>query len=457
MTALPLPRWEQPRTRPMPLPFSWADQERHLVRHLSALIRLDTSNPPGNEVAVARHLARELARSGIAHTVLEASPGRANLVARLPGSGQEPPLMLLGHADVVGAQPGGWSRPPFSGEVADGRVWGRGALDMKGQVAASLLIVQLLAAHRIRLNRDVLLVVTADEEAGSRLGAYWLWENHRSLVEAEFAFNEGGGQRFMTPGGPVYTVQVAEKGSARMRVTAHGRGGHASVPRSESAVFTLAEALLRLRAFAPESVLLPASRRMLGILADLHPGTGAQAIEQLLKDPTWDRANSLPIDPVLREFVVAGLHNTATATLLSAGQRPNVVPVEASVVLDGRLLPGELPDRWVAEVQRAVGDRVEVELLHGRVSHAVHDDPELLRVLGDTVAAHEPGARLLPYINPAATDARAFPETKVLGFFPSASDADIMRLIHAPDEHARITDLMFGGKCLLDAVLRLST
>ncbi|MGW6858643.1 M20/M25/M40 family metallo-hydrolase [Streptomyces xanthophaeus] len=446
-----------PSSRPMPLPFSWAEQERHLVSHLSALIRLDTSNPPGREIAVARHLSRELTRSGIAHQVLESEPGRANLVARLPGTGQEPPLMLLGHADVVGARPDGWSRPPFSGEVADGRVWGRGALDMKGQVAASLLIMQLLAAHRIPLRRDLLLVVTADEEAGSRLGAYWLWENHRSLIEAEFAFNEGGGQRFVTPGGPVYTVQVAEKGSARMRVTARGPGGHASVPRTESAVFTLAEALLRLRAFAPESVLQPASRRMLATLAELYPGPGAEAIGQLLKDPTWARTNSLPIDPVLREFVVAGLHNTATPTVLSAGQRQNVVPVEADVVLDGRLLPGELPDRWAAAVQQALGDRVEVSLLHGRVSRAGPDAPELLRVLGETVAAHEPGARLLPYVNPAATDARALPGTKVVGFFPSANDADVMRLIHAPDEHARITDLMFGGKCLLDAVLRLST
>ncbi|MBT2469335.1 M20/M25/M40 family metallo-hydrolase [Streptomyces sp. ISL-66] len=443
-------------TQPMPLPFSWADQEQHLVSHLSALIRLDTSNPPGNEIAAARYLSRELSRSGIAHTVLESEPGRANLVARLPGSGQEPPLMLLGHADVVGAQPDQWNRPPFSGEVADGRVWGRGALDMKGQVAASLLVMQLLAAHRIPLSRDLLLVVTADEEAGSRLGAYWLWENHRSLVEAEWAFNEGGGQRFVTPGGPVYTVQVAEKGSARMRVTARGQGGHASVPRADTAIFTLAEALLRLRAFSPQSVLHPAARRMLHTLADLHPGAGAQAIERLLKEPTWAGANSLPIDPVLREFVVAGLHNTATATILSAGQRQNVVPVEASVVLDGRLLPGELPDRWMEEVQKALGDRVAVSLLHGRMSHRVHDDPRLLRVLGDTVAAHDPDARVLPYINPASTDARAFPDMNVVGFFPSASDADIMRLIHAPDEHARITDLMFGGKCLLDAVLRLS-
>ncbi|MFG2639602.1 hypothetical protein ACGFYP_01250 [Streptomyces sp. NPDC048370] len=159
-----------------------------------------------------------------------------------------------------------------------------------------------IAAHRIPLRRDLLLVVTADEEAGSRLGAYWLWENHHGLLEAEFAFNEGGGQRFLTPGGPVHTVQVAEKGSARMRITARGQGGHASVPRSDAAVLTLAEALLRLRAFAPRSVLHPTARRMLGTLADLHPGTGAQAIERLLKAPTWAAANSLPIDPVLREF-----------------------------------------------------------------------------------------------------------------------------------------------------------
>ncbi|MFF1494363.1 hypothetical protein [Streptomyces sp. NPDC058304] len=115
--------------QPMALPFTWADQERHLVGHLSALIRLDTSNPPGQEIAVARYVSRELSRSGIPHSVLESEPGRANLVARLPGSGREPPLMLLGHADVVGAQPEAWSHPPFSGEVAEGRVWGRGALD----------------------------------------------------------------------------------------------------------------------------------------------------------------------------------------------------------------------------------------------------------------------------------------------------------------------------------------
>ncbi|MFB6549430.1 M20/M25/M40 family metallo-hydrolase [Streptomyces sp. NPDC056405] len=438
------------------MPFEWADQEQHLVGHLSELVRLDTTNPPGNEIAVARYLSRELGRSAVPHTVLEAEPGRANLVARLPGSGDEPPLMLLGHADVVGARAEEWSRHPFSGDVADGCVWGRGSLDMKAQIAASLLIMQLLAAHRVPLRRDVLMVVTADEEAGSRLGAHWLWEHHRSLVEAEIAFNEGGGQRFRTPGGPVYTVQVTEKGSARMRVTATGAGGHASIPRPRAAVFKLAEALVRLRDFAPPSVLQPTSRRMLEILAELHPGAAGEAIGRLLAKPTWDAARTLPIDPVLREFVVAGLHNTATPTLLSGGQRLNVVPTEASAVLDGRLLPGERPEEWAAQVQRAVGEEAEVTLVRGRTTAAVRTDPVILEVLDQVVAGQEAGARVLPYINSASTDARAFPETSVIGFFPSASDADIMRLIHGVDEHARVSDVVFGGRCLLEAVVRLA-
>ncbi|MCP3818497.1 M20/M25/M40 family metallo-hydrolase [Streptomyces sp. A3M-1-3] len=215
--------------------------------------------------------------------------------------------------------------------------------------------------------------------------------------------------------------------------------------------------LLRLRAFAPESVLQPTSRRMLTTLAELYSGATAEAIRHLLQAPTWERANSLPIDPVLRDFVVAGLHNTATPTLLSAGRRLNVVPTEATVVLDGRLLPGERPEQWSQQIQKALGESVEVSLLSGRVSSLVHDDPRIIEVLDETVAAQEPGARVLPYINSASTDARAFPDTKVIGFFPSSSDEDIMRLIHGVDERARISDVLFGGQCLLDAVVRLST
>lgn len=426
-----------------------------IVRHVCALVRLDTSNPPGNELLVAQYLAAELAASGIEHHVLESAPGRANLVARVPGTGAEPPLMLLAHADVVGARPEGWTHPPFSGAVVDGEVWGRGTLDMKGHIASHLVLLQLLAARDVRLSGDVVLVVTADEEAGSHLGAHWLWEHHRPLVEAEVAFNEGGGQRFVTPGGPLYTVQVAEKGTARLRVTARGTGGHASIPRADNAVLTLARALARLGDWAAPSVLTPATQRLLAVLRDHHEPPAAAALAALLAEPTWHAASTLPVDPVLRDYVVAGLHNTAVPTVLTASDRVNVAPATASAVLDGRLVPGQQPDDWAAVVQRVVGDLATVELVQGRPGVAAAGEDDVLRAIDHVLDGVEPGARALPYVSSAASDARALPGVRVLGFFPSASDADMMRMIHGVDERARISDLLFAHRCLLELVLLL--
>ncbi|MEU2245371.1 M20/M25/M40 family metallo-hydrolase [Streptomyces sp. NPDC019224] len=437
---------------------AWWEHVDELVRCTSELVRRDTTNPPGNESLVTDYVARELAACSIDDvTVLAAEPGRANLVARLPGDGTGRPLMLLGHADVVAADGEGWPHPPFSGHVDETRVWGRGTLDMKGHIAAYLLILRLLTQYRVTLRRDVVLVVTADEESGSRLGARWLADHHPEAVAAEFAFNEGGGQRFATPGGPLYTVQVAEKGSARLRVTARGTGGHASIPRPGNPVFRLAEALTRLSAFAPPSIVSPAAEEMLRILADHHTGPAREELLGFAAAPSWHRALALPIDPVLREFVVTALHNTAVPTLLSGGRRFNAVPDRVEAVLDGRVLPGQHPHDWCEQVREALGPGVEVELVHGRAAPAPVHAPAVLEALRETVESMEPGAGVLPYINSAATDARALPDVAVHGFFPSRSDADIMRLAHGIGEHARIDDLAFGGACLLDAVLRLAT
>lgn len=426
-----------------------------IVRHLSALVRLDTSNPPGNEALVARYLAGEFVRLGIEHRVLESAPGRANFVARLAGSGSEPPLMLLAHADVVGASPEGWRHPPFSGAVVDGEVWGRGTLDMKGHIASGLVLMEILAERRVPLRGDVLLVVTADEEAGSHLGAHWLWENHRALVEADIAFNEGGGQRFTTPGGPRYTVQVAEKGAARLRLTATGTAGHASIPRADNAVFALAAALTRLSETVAPTVVTPASARMLDVLADSYDGAVREEISAFLAEPTWEAARRLPLAPALRDYVQAGLHNTAVPTMLAASDRINVAPGTASALLDGRLVPGQRPEHWAAHVQAIVGDRARVELVVGRESTAAHDGGEVMTTIDDVLDELDPGARALPYISSASSDARALPGVRVFGFFPSRSDVDMMRLIHGVDERARISDLTFAHRCLAEIVLRL--
>ncbi|MGH3276230.1 MAG: M20/M25/M40 family metallo-hydrolase, partial [Streptosporangiaceae bacterium] len=372
-------------------------------------------------------------------------------------TGEREPLMLLGHADVVGASSAGWIHPPFGGVIDDGRVWGRGSLDMKGQVAASLMILQILRSRGVRLNRDVILAVTADEESGSRLGAHWLWEHHRELVTADIAFNEGGGQRFETPGGPLYTVQVAEKGSARLRLTATGDGGHASVPRTESAIFHLAQALVRLQAHQAATHMPDVSRRMLSVMRDRHSGKAADAIGDFLASPTLVKAAELPIDPLLRDFVIAGTHNTAVPTILRGGDRINVCPRSASVEVDGRVLPAQAPSAWAAEIQAAVAPFADVELVQGRASAPGHEDADTLAVLSTVMNGLEAGATVLPYINSASTDARAFPGTRVFGFFPSASNVDYMRLIHGTNENALVSDLTFGMQALLGAVLRLAS
>ncbi|QZN84526.1 M20/M25/M40 family metallo-hydrolase [Cellulomonas sp. C5510] len=431
------------------------DQEE-VVRRLSDLVRLDTTNPPGNESLVTEYVAGELAAVGVPAVVLESAPGRANLVARLRGAGTGPTVMLLAHADVVGASPVGWTHPPFSGRVVDGEVWGRGSLDMKAHLASWLTLVAGLAEHRVPLGGDVVLVVTADEEAGSRLGAHWLVENHPDLVRADLAFCEGGGQRIPTAAGPLYTVQVAEKGTATVRVTASGTGGHASVPRADNAVLALADALHRLGRSRTRSLPTETTDLMLEVLAastaDPHVRS---ALLDVRRQPTFEAAAGLPLVPFLRDFVVAGLHNTAVPTRLSASDRVNVAPAEASAVLDCRLVPGQRPEDWVEHLRAVLGGQVRVDLIRGRAGREGPPADELLTVVDEVLDEVDPGGRALPYLSSAATDARAFPGIPVLGFFPSASDRDLMRLIHGVDERALISDVMHGHRITGGLVMRL--
>lgn len=431
------------------------DQEE-VVRRLSDLVQLDTTNPPGNESLVTAYVSRELAAAGVPAVVLESAPGRANLVARLRGAGTGPTVMLLAHADVVGASPDGWTHPPFSGRVVDGEIWGRGSLDMKAHLASWLTVVTGLAARRVPLSGDVLLVVTADEEAGSRLGAHWLVEHHPDLVRADLAFCEGGGQRIPTAAGPLYTVQVGEKGTATVRVTASGTGGHASMPRPDNAVLVLAGALHRLGEARSRSVPTGTTDRMLEVLAasTADPRVRA-ALLDVRRQPTFEAAVDLPLEPFLRDFVVAGLHNTAVPTRLSGSDRVNVAPAEASAVLDCRLVPGQRPEDWMEHLRTVMGGQVRVELVRGRVGRAAPPVDDLLAVVDEVLDEVDPGARALPYLNSAATDARAFPGLRVLGFFPSASDRDLMRLIHGVDERALISDVMHGHRITGGLVMRL--
>src|SRR5579884_77362 len=198
------------------------------VRYLQDLLRIDTTNPPGRETAAARYLAMVLRDEGYDPVVVESSPGRGSVVARYSGTGEKPPLLLYGHTDVVMVEPASWSWPPFSGELSDGCVWGRGALDMKGLVAQQLMVMLLLKRSGVRLRRDVIFAATADEETGGEAGIGYLVDHHPDLIRAEYALSEGGGTTMYVAGRAFYDIRTGEKGTCRFRLRTRGRPGHGS-------------------------------------------------------------------------------------------------------------------------------------------------------------------------------------------------------------------------------------
>jgi len=437
----------------------WNSVRDEVVGHLQALLRIDTVNPPGNETAAAAYLADVARAAGIPHELVGGVPGRDNFVARLRANGGSGgstvgrPVILLGHTDVVGVERERWTRDPFGGDVADGYVWGRGAVDMKNQVAANLMVMLLLKRQGVALGRDVIMAATADEEAGSALGAHWLWRNRRDLIDAEYGLNEAGGDLVEIDGRRFYTVQTGEKGKARMRIVARAAPGHASVPLDDTAMYRLGKALVTLHEFAPPTIVTGPVARMLRALGPAYGLTDAR-VEELIQRPTWDALASLPMDAARRNDLRATTHNTAVPTVLGGGHRINVIPSEVWVDVDGRVLPGQDPAAWVRQVQEAVGDRVEVQLTEGEPGIEADPASPFFDAIAATMEAEDPGSRLLPYLVSGGTDARALPGVKVYGFMPARADTDVLNLAHGHDERTHVDDLLFATRCLYGVVTR---
>jgi hypothetical protein len=225
---------------------NWDEIGQEAIEHLQALLRFDTTNPPGNEMPCIQYLAETLRKAGYEPTVLESAPGRGNVVVRFKGTGEQAPFLIYGHVDVVTAEPEKWVHPPFAARVADGCLWGRGALDMKSIVAQELMTMLLLARAGQPLRRDVIFAATSDEEVGGHMGAGWLVDNHPELIRAEYALSEGAGATIHIGNQRFYGVRVAEKGTARFTLRAYGPPGHGSVPRPDTAIHAIAEAVDRL-------------------------------------------------------------------------------------------------------------------------------------------------------------------------------------------------------------------
>ncbi len=429
------------------------------VRHLQALIRLETVNPPGDELMAAEYLAGVLQAEGLEPLVLKSAPKRGNVIARLKGAGEAPPLLLYSHTDVVPAEPDKWTQPPFAGEIHDGCVWGRGAVDMKGAVAQQLMAMLRLKREAVALRRDVIFAATADEEIGglNGYGVSWLVRHHPDLLRAEFGLTELGGYSMEFAGQTLYPIQVAEKGVCWVTVRARGRPGHASQPHGDNAVVHIARAVDRLAGRGLGYHLSASARGFLdaagqavggpfgGVLRDMKTADGAR--RRLEGD-----LNGHPLKP----FLNAILHNTATPTGLSAGVKTNVIPGEAAVTIDGRLLPGFDPERFLGELRGVLGDGFDYEILLTSPPLETRHDTPLFAVMADTVRRHEPGARVVPYLMTAATDAKYLAPLGVpsYGFAPMKMPPglDFFGLFHNHDERAPIDGLGWGGQVLYDVV-----
>ena len=437
----------------------WSAVRDEATRHLQALIRFDTTNPPGNETPAAAYIVETLRAEGITAEVVESAPGRGNAVARLQSANPTaPPILLMGHTDVVSVERDKWTRDPFGGDLVEGFVWGRGAVDMKSQVAAELTALLLLKRSGQDFERDITLVAFADEETGGGdHGAAWMWAHRRDLLDAEYAINEGGGEPIEVNGRRFYLCQAGEKGNAHLRVTARAAPGHASIPLDDTAMLRLGRALVRLHEWQPPAVVTPPMRALLATLAPAFGPEGEATVAAILANPTWDALAALPFDADVRAGLRASVHNTAVPTIVHGGHRLNVIPSEVTLELDGRILPGQDPDDWRAEVQAALGDDVEVTLVSGGPGLAADPASPFFDAIAATIADLDPGAAVAPYLVSGGTDAAHLPGIKVYGFFPPASPARnalYTGLMHGHDERYAVEDLLFGTRFVYELVTR---
>jgi acetylornithine deacetylase/succinyl-diaminopimelate desuccinylase-like protein len=419
------------------------DLRREVTELLQQLIRLDTVNPPGNETAAAELLAGYLARQGIQSGLIARVPERANLVARLPG-GDGPSLAFLCHTDTVLADPAEWERDPWSGDLVDGEVWGRGALDMKGQVAASAVAFASLQREGFAPSGDLLLVSVADEEVGVGFGLSWLVEAHADAVRCDYAVNEGGGDRLVLGGKPVYLCATAEKMSAPFVLRVRGRSGHASMPGiADNALVKASRYIDALGAYEPPRELIPEAEGFLeAVLGEAPPLEDAIA-----------RANAL--HPMLGALVEPLLSLTLSPTMIEASRQRNVIPAVCEVTVDCRLLPEHTPQDAEPLVRAALGDG-DYEL---EWTEAVGGTRSPLGTpLWDALDSYvvdvlEPGAALAPIASPGFTDSHYFREafgTVAYGFFPvKAMDAEVAtKLVHSANERIAVDDLEAGVQML---------
>ena len=443
--------------------------EPEVTNLLSDLIRINTTNPPGNETEAAKYLAETLEKEGLKCEILESAPGRGNVITRIRGTGEKPSLLLLSHLDVVPANPKEWSVNPFSGVVKDGFVWGRGAMDMKSMTAMEVMVMKLLKRNNVQLKGDVILVAVADEEKGGRAGAGWLVHNHLEKVRADYVINEGGGLAIPINGKNVYTIQTAEKGIVWFKIKAKGRPGHGSVPTAaDNAILRMNKVIEKIGNHRSKITLTPTVKQFLKEVAKENK-LAQQALSVLLQNPAMaDQILDMLAqrDRAMAEEIRATLRMTIAPTIVHGGVKENIIPSECEAVFDCRILPGQKPADALNEIKGLLKDvdmkKLEFEVIESSEPSESPMDTPLYKQIVNTIREFEPDCGVAPILLTGGTDSRYFRGVGSVcyGFQPMRADlpyGEMLRMVHGVDERISIKNLVFGTSVLYDIVERFMT
>jgi acetylornithine deacetylase/succinyl-diaminopimelate desuccinylase-like protein len=414
---------------------------------LQEYLRIDTSNPPGNEARAVEWLAALFDREGLAFETADSAPNRSNLVAHTsPGPGG---ICLLNHTDVVPVERDYWDVEPFSGELRDGVIWGRGALDMKGMGVIELMVFLLLKRNGVALKRRVTFLAAADEEAGSAFGVSWLAEHRPAWLESDLVINEGAyGLSLDGPRNPqVFQIAPSEKVPLWVKLTVRGRPGHGSVPHGDNCAEHLVQALERVTHWQQELRVTP--------LMQAHLDGMAKAGIIRSADPR-DALRTAQHSPALRARVA----NTVSLTTIATGIKVNVIPAEATATLDCRLLPDVNPDAFLGELRRVIADeRVSLEVLNRFQGTESSMETEFVQVVQDVVSEYVEGAHLVPEMTSGFTDSRIYRlrGSQAYGFVPCLVRPDELAGVHGHNERISVENLRLGMQILYEVVRRLAT
>ncbi|MBN1487371.1 MAG: M20/M25/M40 family metallo-hydrolase [Anaerolineae bacterium] len=423
---------------------------------LQALVRFDTSNPPGQEAGCITYIDQLLTKAGFETTILAKDPERPNLIARLKGTGNAPPLLLYGHVDVVPTTKQTWTHPPFEAQIVDGYIWGRGTLDMKGGVAMMLAALLRAKAEGLTPAGDIVFTALSDEEAGGDYGAKYLVEHYPEHFEGiRYALGEFGGATMYIGDKTFYPIQIAEKQVCWLKATLRGPGGHGSRVIRGGTMAKLGRFLQLMDQNTLPIHVTPSARQMIGTMAAGLPFPTGFLLKQLLNPGLANSVLKLmgeqaaTFEPMLR--------NTVNATIVSGGEKVNVIPSEIVLEMDGRLLPGYTPDDMQAEIHAIVGDMVELEVLR-HDPYPAEPDMGLFDTLGDVLRDLDPEGVPLPMLLPAVTDGRFFARLGIqtYGFTPMKLPKDFkyFEAIHAADERVPVKAVEFGADAIYKVLQR---